>query len=291
MWEYKDAGSDYDVRACFVTMKCRFCGTQLLRSNKRLLFDSKHPEKGCRVVRGCSVCGWWTAVAEVDVYAKMDGFSTRTVYANVGVLKALSSPTSSDAIEETRRYLEKRQEARFTVRPRQFEQVVASVYRDIGYEVRITGQRNDGGIDAILDGPHGTQIGVQVKRWKEKIEAEEIRSLAGALFMNGMPQGIFVTTSDFTSGAVLTARRLASRGIPVQLVNWQAFFDAMKISRITKCESLFTRDHVSASVRLYQISHGTGYIEPDWESVLSDEYLAKHDDPQWIKWVGEQYPS
>lgn len=273
MWEYKDTASDY-LRALTLvrTIKCHFCGTRLVRSNTNLPHDSEHPQDGTRLVRGCNICGWWTAAAET--FDRTEYGVTVTRYANVGVLRSLDSTSYSAAIEETKRYLERQPEARFTLSPKRFEEVVASVYRDLGYHVRITGQRGDGGIDVILDGPQDTQIGVQVKQWRGRIQAEEIRSLCGALFLHGMPKGIFVTTSNFTKGAASTAALSALRGLPVELLNWQAFFDAMKVGRIKTYGQLFEPDHISAKVDLFQIQQASWPPHLDQrESLLSDPYL------------------
>ena len=119
---------------------------------------------------------------------------------------------------------------RFSVDPGRFETTVAAVFAGIGYDARVTGQTGDGGIDVILDGPNDKTIGVQVKRYKEKIQANQIRELTGALVIKGHTKGIFVTTSDFTSGAAVTSGLSAARGVPIELVNAERFYDAMKIA-------------------------------------------------------------
>lgn len=62
-----------------------------------------------------------------------------------------------------------------------------------------TAYSNDGGIDVVLE-HEGKKHGVQVKRYKNKISVGEIRAFAGALLLNGLPSGIFVTTSDYQRG-------------------------------------------------------------------------------------------
>jgi len=54
---------------------------------------------------------------------------------------------------------------------------VASVFRDCGFHARVTSYSGDGGIEVILERGDET-IGVQVKRYKSAIDAEQIRSLA-----------------------------------------------------------------------------------------------------------------
>jgi restriction system protein len=47
-------------------------------------------------------------------------------------------------------YLTVKADARFTVHPRLFEEVVGAAFRNIGYDVLVTSYSNDGGLDAIL---------------------------------------------------------------------------------------------------------------------------------------------
>lgn len=90
-----------------------------------------------------------------------------------------------------------------------------------------------GGIDVVLDGPDGATAGVQVKRYKKtrKIEAEQIRSLAGALIFNGHTRGAFVTTSSFRRGAKSAARRFGTIGTPIELLDCERFFEALGIAQ------------------------------------------------------------
>ena len=80
---------------------------------------------------------------------------------------------------EVRKYLCAKEESIFNVHPRMFEDMVCSIFKDLGWNARATAYSDDGGIDVILDGRGGATIGVQIKRYKRKrrIEADEIRSL------------------------------------------------------------------------------------------------------------------
>ena len=111
---------------------------------------------------------------------------------------------------------------RFLLNPKVFEDIVGSIFADHGFTVRVTSYSGDDGIDVILlDGQDNAEVGVQVKRYRGKIEAEQIRSLAGALALSEMPKGVFVTTSTFTRGAKLTADRFLELGVPIELVDGQ----------------------------------------------------------------------
>ena len=85
----------------------------------------------------------------------------------------------------------------------------------------------------ILYAPDGKTIGVQVKRYKKerRIEAEQIRSLAGALMQGGHTKGIFVATSNFRRGAKETAHDLKAVGLPIELINAERFLKMLGIAQ------------------------------------------------------------
>jgi restriction system protein len=158
-----------------------------------------------------------------------------------GSLRRLDLSNSELPLEQVRDYLTARFEARFEVHPRVFEDVVASVFRDQGYEARVTAYSNDGGIDVILEYGKESTIGVQVKRYKEKITVAQIRELTGALVIGGHAKGIFVTTSEFQSGAFSTAAASAYRGFPIELVDAPRFFEELKIAQLSGTRELFDK--------------------------------------------------
>jgi restriction system protein len=111
------------------------------------------------------------------------------------------------------------------------EEVVASAFRNIGFRACVTAYTCDGGIDVILQGSSSELVGVQVKRYRDRIKAEQIRSLAGALILHGHTQGVFVTTGTYQRGALRTAQDFGERGVPIALMDAQALFDALRIRR------------------------------------------------------------
>jgi hypothetical protein len=291
VWDYRYTHSNPDLaRTEIWRCDCLFCGTRLLRAREDLPFEYRNLEKGRRIIRACSVCGWWTAGAELTDESKL----TRR-YANVSILKGLSVSPTRLAIEETKNFLMRDPDERFGVSPKLFEEVVASVYQDFGYEVRVTGRRSDGGIDVILDGPGDVLVGVQVKRWKSKIQAEEIRSLAGALILQGMTKGVFITTSDFTTGARSTASAYHGRGIAVELSNWEEFYDALEISRIVGMQNIFDEWHPAALVPLVQLQEiRGGTFSRNRESIYNESYLEfmkmYREDKAFQEEVDSMYP-
>lgn len=186
-------------------------------------------------VRTCPVCGWWSVCRTSTTAGGSHG--THHEMGASGSLRELDLPDIEGPLEEVRSYLAARYVDRFKVHPRVFEETVASVFRDLGYNARVTAYSGDDGIDVILDGQSGNLIGVQVKRYRNSIQVEQIRALTGALVLGGLTRGIFVTTSTFQSGANETAQRLRTRGYQIELMDAARFYDSLKIAQRTRYRS------------------------------------------------------
>jgi len=179
----------------------------------------------------CPCCGWWLGFRN-DINS-----STLRTWGGVGGLKELDLADIDLPLVEVRQYLMADYKKRFILHPQKLEKVVGDVFNDLGYKVRVTAYSGDDGIDVILDGDNDTLIGVQVKRYKDKISINQIRELTGALVINGFTKGIFVTTSDFQSGAERTVRMSEVKGYPIELYNAQRFFEALKLAQINNFNS------------------------------------------------------
>ena len=84
----------------------------------------------------------------------------------------------------------------------QFEKVVASVYRKLGYAVTRRGGANpDGGIDLVIE-KDGQRSAVQCKQWKTwKVGVKAVREFLGALTHAGIQKGIFITLRGYSNEA------------------------------------------------------------------------------------------
>jgi restriction system protein len=184
---------------------CVYCESLLQR------LGAKHDSTGESVtteVHTCPACGWW--VVTNARYTSTYEAVYRSLRRCAGTLRQLDLSDISTPVAELQRYLLAKYESRFQVDPKKY----------------------DKGIDVIVfDGENGDQVGVQVKRYHGKIEAEQIRTFAGALLLNGMTRGIFVTASRFTKGAMVTAEAYAQRGLAISLWDSEAFYDKLRITR------------------------------------------------------------
>jgi hypothetical protein len=226
---------------------------------------SQRTYKGSRLrsVFVCPVCGWWKATGYADgddfFYRGQSGY----IEGAAASLRDMDLTDISSPITEVRSYLAAKYEKRFTLHPRLFEETVASVFGDIGYSAEATAYSGDDGIDVILKRGEET-VGVQVKRYKNTIEVEQIRSLAGALILNGFTRGIFVTTSGFQSGGEPTTEKYKTRGYEIELLDATRFYDMLKIAQRKMYDSFEEFPVANVLSHLVKINEYTVVHEKIW---------------------------
>lgn len=102
--------------------------------------------------------------------------------------------------------------------PRFFENLVVDVLIKMGYggsrkeAGQAIGKVGDEGIDGIIkeDRLGLDTIYLQAKRWENAVHRPEIQKFAGALQGHQAKKGVFITTSDFSSGAREFAAKIES---------------------------------------------------------------------------------
>jgi restriction system protein len=175
----------------------------------------------------------------------------------IAAIKILDVTNVDAPMEEVKQYLLAKYRARFECHPRLFEQTVKSVFGALGFRAEATAYSRDGGVDVILRHGDGTTTGIQVKRSRNPVDVEQIRSLAGALVQGGHTTGVFVTTSRFTRDARQAGETFERRGYPIELIDARRFFEALRVSQRAPYEGY--KDWYAA--------HG----EPDLQTVYEDE--------------------
>ena len=104
-----------------------------------------------------------------------------------------------------------------------FESLVVDLLVSMGYggsrkeAGQAVGKSGDEGIDGIIkeDRLGLDVIYIQAKRWDNVVGRPEIQKFAGALLGQSAKKGVFITTSDFTKGAVDYVTRIDSKIILV----------------------------------------------------------------------------
>jgi restriction system protein len=108
-----------------------------------------------------------------------------------------------------------------SIAPRDFEFVVAELFRRMDYQVSVTQQCCDGGFDLRLNkndaGRIETSI-VECKRYTKNVPVKEMRSLLGVVERDGFTRGLIVTTAGFTH----TTRLEASKTHRIELIDFTA---------------------------------------------------------------------
>lgn len=99
---------------------------------------------------------------------------------------------------------------------RKFEELVARLFSDHGFDVELTRASRDGGYDILakLNNPATSFIAlVECKKYspENRVGVEIVRGLYGVTEMKGANQGLVVTSSFFTRGAVEETARIGSK--------------------------------------------------------------------------------
>lgn len=115
-------------------------------------------------------------------------------------------------------------EALFRLNGEDLENVIMELFDRAGYGVARVGRNayeGDGGIDVIAysqDSLAGDlRLAIQCKATKNRIEPKAIREFNTSLQNFKSHKGVFITTSDFTSGACDEVRK---RGYPIELMDY-----------------------------------------------------------------------
>jgi hypothetical protein len=115
-------------------------------------------------------------------------------------------PTIVMANEAILHQLKKQPQAIFELSSRKFEEVLAEILTDMGWEVELTSATRDGGKDILAY--QKTELGkllclVEAKRYREdrKVGVDLVRSLYGTLCDYQASSAMMVTTSSFSADA------------------------------------------------------------------------------------------
>lgn len=177
-------------------------------------------------IKRCLQCGWWTSYDEYWVSAPWQIW--QVFYGITAVIKNVDLNDLSVPNLDIRNYLVRNYNARFQVNPRKFEDLVSSVFRDLGFQVLCTPYSHDGGIDILLE--KGSDFSaVQVKRTKNAIKLEQVRSFLGALTLQGIEKGIYVSTAEFQRGCYDIARSCS-----IGLFGGNKFYETLLEAQILK---------------------------------------------------------
>jgi uncharacterized protein YjbI with pentapeptide repeats len=200
-------------------------------------------------------------IEQAFTYAHRDDLAERDrwpklVSTAVGRIKALQELYLSDDIpsdlvttvgavtEELISYLAKHPEALDSVRPRQFEELVAGILASYGWEVQLTPESRDGGYDIFaiskdISGARTSWI-IECKRYRRdrKVGVEIARALYGVKQDIRVANAMLATTSDFTRGV----NDFKASRYDFDLKNYQDVLNWINTYKRESDEGLFLRD-------------------------------------------------
>ncbi|HET7831649.1 MAG TPA: restriction endonuclease [Gallionella sp.] len=121
-----------------------------------------------------------------------------------------------DVNEELLRMISRSPDLVYKLAPRKFEELIARLFADRGYEVSLTKATRDGGYDLLAkwsDGMATSVVFAECKRYEKniKVGVDVVRGLYGVTEMHGANQGLVITSSYFTKDAIEEQLRIGNR--------------------------------------------------------------------------------
>ena len=122
--------------------------------------------------------------------------------------------------------------------PRAFEHFMFNLYQELGYDVDLTPESQDGGKDLVIHTDNGDFL-IELKRWKSKRVGIKVIEKLESVMTDG-DKGAVITTSGFTNEVELRINK-PQLGGPDEIMYLIEAFRAGEIGAIMKDESLSSR--------------------------------------------------
>lgn len=118
--------------------------------------------------------------------------------------------------DEVKKYLKKHPQKLYELLPRQFEELIASILKDLGFEVQLTQATRDGGRDIIAHVRNAVSsylTYIECKRYAadNKVGVGVVREVIGVHHIRKPTKSIIVTTSFFSKDAIKEAEKMESQ--------------------------------------------------------------------------------
>jgi len=224
IWNYGNQTQSAPLlSAVFGSSACPCC-----KDNPALsISDRKDESDGYRYseyfkVMRCESCGWW--FASRDQWDSSCGSVPDRAIRILSATGAALHKFSPGPDEQQLAVLETEIEAHLighgsSTSWATLEDVAKGVFREFGYEARVTAKSKDGGIDVIVDHNEHGDVYAQVKHSKNKVGVRVLRELIGTMAIHGATNSLLVTSSHFTRGVTKEQALAAQRGFVVELVD------------------------------------------------------------------------
>lgn len=173
---------------------------------------------------GCGRCGWWKQGYKWG--------NINPIFTTLASLLALDINDAELALGEVRAHLARTFTDIYSLSPRRFEEVIAAIYRNLGWEVALTKQTRDGGVDLYcLSNSSGRVCIVECKRYaKEKtVGISTLDRLIGVQVRTGADEAHLVTSSHFTQPAIEARKQATAKGMELKLVDAHDLFRLLNV--------------------------------------------------------------
>jgi len=224
IWQYgSQTQSTLLLSAVFESSACPCCkdSPALSITDRKDESDGRRNSQYIKVMR-CESCSWWFASQDQwdSSCGSLPDRAIRILAATGAALRTFSpGPDERQLVlleSEIQAHLSGRgTSAAWAV----LEDVTKGVFREFGYDARVTARSKDGGIDVIVDHKEHGDVYAQVKHTKNKVGVRVLRELIGTMAINGATNSLLVTSSHFTRGVTKEQAVAAQRGFVVELVD------------------------------------------------------------------------
>ena len=163
----------------------------------------------------CKRCGWWIDFLRYNNSATVE-------HTAAAVLQSYSINDNELTIPEVTAYLSGNFSDIYSLNPRKFEEVIAQVYKNAGWEVALSKQSRDGGVDIYCLSKDGEMCLVECKRYAKsrKVGIAAVDRLLGVAYRNNASSAHLVTSTKFSSPATIAANTANSvGGIELSLID------------------------------------------------------------------------
>jgi Restriction endonuclease len=209
--------------------RCPFCDTALGASQCDVL------EPGYTYAMTCPLCGF-RFEHHLDFMGGPGGFPMwhRFYFSS---LRDFDVNDPEVGLSELGAHLRRNISDIYTLSPRRFEFLVAEVFREHGYAVRLTKAARDGGYDVVLlERGGGQQTLVECKRYQKgrRVGVGVVRQLLGVQLREAARHAKLITTGTFTREAVKEVAQVERNSqFRLELVDIESLMTAMSVFNTT----------------------------------------------------------
>lgn len=148
-------------------------------------------------------------------FSEKKDIKTECLYSNVDSISSQILVVQS-ITNEVMKMIAKEPSSIYDLPSRRFEELVAKIFEDQGYEVSLTPEKKDGGYDILCRSNEkllNLLFLVECKKYARNrpVGVEVVRGLFGVTEMKKANFGMIVTTSSFTKGAQMEKLQMGSR--------------------------------------------------------------------------------